>query len=82
MEDMFRNDVNFPDLKPQNVLTISLISLSLDSNPVNIRRCFDIHTTFITLKRRRTDFKTTSCAYWETNKNWLKFALRKKYFDL
>ena len=32
--------------------------------PVSTRRRFDVHTTSITLKRRRTDFKTTSCAYW------------------
>ena len=35
-------------------------------NPVSTRHRFDIHTTSITLKRRRTDVKTTSCAYWET----------------
>ena len=29
-----------------------------------IRRCFDVYTTSITLKRRRMDVKTTSCAYW------------------
>ena len=34
-------------------------------SPVSTRRCFDVHVTSITLKRRRTDVKTTSCAYWE-----------------
>ena len=34
-------------------------------NPVSTRHRFDIHTTSITLKRRRMDVKTTSCAYWE-----------------
>ena len=33
------------------------------SLPVNTRHRFDIHTTSITLKRRRTDVKTTSFAY-------------------
>ena len=33
--------------------------------PVSTRRRFDAHTTSITLKRRCTDFKTTSCAYWD-----------------
>ena len=28
------------------------------------RRRFDVYTTSITLKLRRTDVKTTSCAYW------------------
>ena len=32
--------------------------------PVSTRRCFDVYTTSITLKRRRMDVKTTSCAYW------------------
>ena len=32
--------------------------------PVSTRRRFDVHTTSITLKRRRTDVKTTSCVYW------------------
>ena len=30
--------------------------------PVSTRRHFDVHTTSITLKRRRMDAKTTSCA--------------------
>ena len=34
-------------------------------NPVSTRRRFDVYTTSITLKRRRMDVKTTSCAYWE-----------------
>ena len=29
------------------------------------RRRFDVHTTSITSKRRRTDVKTTSCVYWD-----------------
>ena len=33
--------------------------------PVSTRRRFDVHTTSITLKRRRMDVKTTSCAYWD-----------------
>ena len=32
-----------------------------DTYPVSIRRRFDVHTTSITLKRRRMDVKTTSC---------------------
>ena len=32
--------------------------------PVSTRRRFDVHTTSITVKRRRIDVKTTSCAYW------------------
>ena len=28
------------------------------------RRCFDVYATSITLKRRRMDVQTTSCAYW------------------
>ena len=32
--------------------------------PINTRRCFDVHATSITLKRRRTDVKITSRAYW------------------
>ena len=32
--------------------------------PVTTRHRFDVHTTSITLKRRRMDVKTTSCAYW------------------
>ena len=34
------------------------------SYPVSTRHRFDIHTTSIMLKRRRTDVKTTSRAYW------------------
>ena len=34
-------------------------------NKLLFRRRFDVHTTSITLKRRHTDVKTTSCAYWE-----------------
>ena len=41
---------------------------------VNTRHRFDIHTTSITtsitLKRRRTDVKTRSCAYWEAISIW------------
>ena len=33
--------------------------------PVSTRHRFDIHTTSITLKQRRMDVKTTSCAYWD-----------------
>ena len=33
--------------------------------PVRTQRCFDVHTTSITLKRRCMDVKTTSCAYWD-----------------
>ena len=36
----------------------------LDKYPVSKRRLFDVHTTSITSKQRRTDVKTTSCAYW------------------
>ena len=32
--------------------------------PISTRRHFDVHTTSITLKRRRMDVKTTLCAYW------------------
>ena len=35
------------------------------SIPVSTRRRFDVHTTSITLKRRRMDVKTTLCAYWD-----------------
>ena len=35
------------------------------SIPVSTRRRFNVHTTFITLKRRRKDVETTSCAYWD-----------------
>ena len=38
---------------------------SLKWNPISTRRRFDVHITSITLKRRRMDVKTTSCAYWE-----------------
>ena len=34
------------------------------NSPVRTRRRFDVHTTSITLKRRRMDVKTTPCAYW------------------
>ena len=43
--------------------------------PVSTRRRFDVHTASITLKRRRTDVKTTSCAYWIITKNNKKFQL-------
>ena len=32
---------------------------------VSTQRRFDVHATSITLKRRRTDVETTSCAYWD-----------------
>ena len=32
--------------------------------PIHTRRRFDVHKTSITLKQRRADIKTTSCAYW------------------
>ena len=34
--------------------------------PVRTRGCFDVHKTSITLKRRRTDVKITSCVYWDS----------------
>ena len=34
------------------------------SHPVSTRRCFYVYATSITLKRRRMDVQTTSCAYW------------------
>ena len=37
---------------------------SCNKFPVSTRRRFDVHTTSITLKRRRTDVKMTLCAYW------------------
>ena len=37
----------------------------LSNTPVSTRRHFDVYTTSMTLKRPRTDFKTTSCAYWD-----------------
>ena len=36
----------------------------MHSSSVSTRRRFDVHATSITLKRRRMDVKTTSCAYW------------------
>ena len=36
------------------------VSVFNDRSPVSIRRCFDVHN----VKRRRTDVKTTLCAYW------------------
>ena len=41
-----------------------------NNNPVSTRHRFNIHTTTITLKRRRTDVKTTWCAYWEYIKGY------------
>ena len=50
------------------------------SYPVSTRHRFDIHTTSITLKRRRTDVKTASCGYWVlyTVKDENSFYCRKK----
>ena len=41
--------------------------LTLTPYPVSTRRRFNVHTTSITVKRRRMDVKTTSCAYWVTD---------------
>ena len=44
------------------------IKLNFHCIPVSTRRFFDVYTMSITLKRRRMDVKTTSCAYWD----WIK----------
>ena len=49
------------------LLFVSIILL-FRTYSVSTRRCFDVHTMFITLKRRRMDLKTTSCAYWVKHK--------------
>ena len=41
------------------------INIKVSNIPVSIRRCFDVYTTFITLKRRHMDVKATSCAHWD-----------------
>ena len=45
------------------------MSIMSSDNPgkhtTSFRHPYNIHTTSITLKRRRTDVKTTSCAYWK-----------------
>ena len=50
----------------QSALTADgIFSVKTDDSPVSTRRCFDVYTTSITLKRRRMDVKTTLCAYWD-----------------
>ena len=44
--------------------------------PVGTRRRFDVHTSSITLKQRRTDVKTTSCAYWDVKDASLNCMIR------
>ena len=43
---------------------------------------FDIHATSITLKRHRTNVKTTSCAYWDvsTQQHFIMSYVKIKYF--
>ena len=43
---------------------VSMVFWNRISFPVSTRRRFDVHTTSITLKQRRMDVKTRSCAYW------------------
>ena len=50
------------------ILKLLLVKYSLYI-PVRTRRHFDVHTTSITLKRRRTNVKTTLCAYWDDSTN-------------
>ena len=45
-----------------------------DIIPVSKRRCFNVYTTSIKLKRHRMDVKTTSYAYWDI----IKFVRFKK----
>ena len=50
--------------KKLHILCINFEKKNRFSHPVSTRRCFYVHTTSITLKRRRMDVQTTSCAYW------------------
>ena len=45
--------------------------------PVRTQRCFDVHTTSITLKRRCMGAKATSCAYWDHSRSQVFFV----FFD-
>ena len=47
-------------------------------NKLLFRRRFDVHTTSISLKRRHTDVKTTSCEYWIRMENGVEFY----FFDI
>ena len=70
LKTQFRVAFNYTEgVKKNNqwqFIAIKLLCTTQDifQSPVSTRHRFDIHTTFITLKRRRTDVKTTSCAYW------------------
>ena len=57
------SDLFIKDLKIMPVVIV--VSFFYHYIPVSTGRRFDVHTTSITLKRRRTDVKTTSCAYWD-----------------
>ena len=49
-------------LKTPRILNWMRFSISMKKHPVSTRHRFEIHATSITLKRRRTDVKTT--LYW------------------